>query len=131
MSDGTQYPCTTWRVDAVISVTDGDTVRILRSRELHWDGRDYILTDADDVHGVPHRLVWVDTPERGDHPGWENGRTDLAQWCSRALGLGPITALVYGSAGWDRLLVDLHDANGESCSEWMMQERGWPPYVAH
>lgn len=129
MSDGMQFPSTTWHVDEVVSVTDGDTVRLVRSRELHWDGRSYLLADLD-PKGVPHRLVWVDAPERGDRPGWENARLDVKAWCLDRLNRGGITAVVYGSGGWDRLLVDLRDADGQSCSEWMIRERGWAPYVS-
>ncbi len=122
---------TTWRVDAVLRATDGDTVRVLRSRPVELDGRHYRLADDPDAEpdGIPVRLVWVDTPERGNHPGWENARADLRLWLAAATAGGPITCVCYTSAGWDRLLADLIDAGGGSASQWLMTERHWPPYT--
>lgn len=123
---------TEWVVDRVTSVTDGDTVRLVRSRITELDGRRYLLSDYDIVSGVPIRLVWVDTPERGHHPGWENARADLAKWIAdRQLpnAMPTLRVIVYESAGWDRLLGDLLDLDGNSASQWLMIERGWPPYV--
>jgi endonuclease YncB( thermonuclease family) len=123
---------TEWVVDRVTSVTDGDTVRLVRCRVTELDGRRYLLSDWDIVNGVPIRLVWVDTPERGHHPGWENARADLKTWISQHSPDDdrPLRVICYESAGWDRLLGDLLDADGNSASQWMMIERGWPPYVA-
>lgn len=121
-----EAPPTIWDVEMVVSITDGDTLRLVRSRVVEFDGRSYRLTD-NEPKGIPHRLLWVDTPERGDEPGWTLAKGDLTAF---ALGRGPLKAVVYGSAGWDRLLVDLIDPDGVSASQWLMKERGWPPYVA-
>lgn len=116
---------TEWRVERVARVTDGDTVRLIRSRPIEIDGRRYRIMD-DTSEGVPVRLVWVDTPERGD-PGWAQARADLTEWIFvHSPGL---RVVCYESAGWDRLLGDLIGADGCSASQWMMTERGWPPYV--
>lgn len=128
-------PGAVWRVDAVLRVTDGDTVRVLRSRPIELDGRHYRLADepATESLGVALRLVWVDTPERGDHPGWETARDDLRRWLADAYTRGPIVAVCYASGGWDRLMTDLLDVDGASASQWLMTEgnggTGWPPYV--
>jgi endonuclease YncB( thermonuclease family) len=119
-----------WDVAGVVSVTDGDTLRLIRSRRVVLDGRAYHVID--DAKGVAVRLVWVDTPERGDHPGWENARADLTAWLHGHA--GPFRVYCYDtSAGWDRLLGDLIDADGNSASQWLMTEGnggvGWPPYV--
>lgn len=119
---------TEWRVESVVSVTDGDTVRLVRSKPVELDGRRYRLTD-DEPKGVPIRLVWVDTPERGDHPGWEQARQDLREWIADHVGTRPLRVVCYESAGWDRLLGDLLDADGNSASQWLMTVKGWPPYV--
>lgn len=116
---------TTWNVERVVSVTDGDTLRLVRSRPIELDGRHYTLTDAD-AKGEAIRLVWVDTPERGDHPGWENARADLTGWCELH---APLRVVCYESGGWDRLMGDLLDADGNSASQWLMIDKGWPPYT--
>lgn len=123
---------TEWTVARVTSITDGDTIRVQRSRTVEIDGRHYQLTDADYRTGVSIRLVWLDTPERGDHPGWERARDDLKAWISQHWPdyERPLRVICYESAGWDRLLGDLIDADGNSASQWMMTERNWPPYVA-
>lgn len=126
----TAAPGTEWDVLRVVRVTDGDTVRLLRSRPVELDGRHYLLADdgAAQPAGIPIRLVWVDTPERGDHPGWETARADLADWCNARAGL--LRVVCYESAGWDRLLGDLIDVDGRSASQHMMTVKGWPPYEA-
>jgi endonuclease YncB( thermonuclease family) len=68
---------TEWQVDRIDKVTDGDTVRLIRSRIEHMGDHDFRITD---VTSMPIRLVWVDTPEKGDHPGWETARADLTTW---------------------------------------------------
>jgi hypothetical protein len=125
---------TEWEVVSVAKVTDGDTLRLARRRLVDVDGRQYWLTDA---YSQPIRLVWVDTPERGDHPGWENARDDLLNWVFIHGGNyhgddpgHPLRVICYESAGWDRLLGDLIDADGNSASQWLMTERGWPAYEA-
>lgn len=120
---------TEWDIERVASVTDGDTLRVVRSRIEHMGDHDFRITD---VKSVPIRLVWVDTPEDEDHPGWENARSDLMRWIadhSVHVNGGGMRVIVYdGGAGWDRLLGDLIDAEGASASQWLMVERGWPPY---
>jgi endonuclease YncB( thermonuclease family) len=120
---------TEWKVERIVSVTDGDTVRLQRSRTMVMDAASYQLIDS---HSVPIRLVWVDTPERGEHPGWENARADLTAWISAHWPDHdhPLRVVCYESAGWDRLLGDLIDADGNSASQWLMIEKGWPPYHA-
>lgn len=117
---------TAWDVDQVVTVTDGDTVRLVRHRPFELDGRHYLLADAD-PRGVPVRLVWVDTPERGDRDGWTRARADLAGWI-QARAAASLRVVCYESAGWDRLLGDLIDADGQSASQWLMTVKGWPPY---
>lgn len=120
---------TTWHVGQVASVTDGDTFRVVRWRNLDLDGRFYVLSDADTEEGVPIRLTWVDTPERGNKPGWTKARADLDEWISVREHAGiALSVICYASGGWDRIMGDLRDANGESASQWLMKERGWPPF---
>jgi endonuclease YncB( thermonuclease family) len=127
---------TTWDVDRIASVTDGDTIRVYRSRTTQLGDDWYRITDAN-PDGTPRsvslRLAWVDTPERGK-PGWKKAREDLVDWCeSKGVPLtdpGELRVVCYESAGWDRILADLTDANGNSASQWLMTDRGWPPYEA-
>jgi len=134
----TAYPGQTWDVDRIASVTDGDTVRVHRSRVTQLGDDWYRITDVNPdgtPRSVPLRLAWVDTPERGK-PRWREAREDLAEWIERhdwsplednrqPTGL---TIVCYESAGWDRLLADLRDADGQSASQFLMRERGWPAY---
>lgn len=115
---------TEWDVWEVVSVTDGDTVRLVRSREAQLGDDWFRLTD---VASKPVRLVWVNTPERGQ-PGYREAAADLESWLlSRS---GDLRVVCYdGGAGWDRLLGDLIDEDGNSASQWLMVDRGWPPYV--
>jgi endonuclease YncB( thermonuclease family) len=123
LSQGTE-----WQVDRIEKITDGDTLRVIRSRVERLGDHDFRITD---VTSMAIRLVWVDTPERGDHPGWEKARADLEQWIHHAQWGDEhrIRVITYESAGWDRLLGDLLDADGNSASQWLMVERGWPAYV--
>lgn len=121
---------TEWQIESVEKVTDGDTVRVIRSRIEHMGDHDFRITD---VNSMAIRLVWVDTPEKGTHPGWEKARRDLASWIypfadPNVIRPG-VRVICYESAGWDRMLGDLLDADGNSASQWLMTERGWPPYV--
>jgi endonuclease YncB( thermonuclease family) len=123
---------TEWQVERVVSVTDGDTVRLVRSRPIEIDGRHYRLVD-DNPKGESIRLVWVDTPERGE-AGRNEARVDLSVWIAARCPLGKLNEPVglrvvcYESGGWDRILGDLLDADGNSASQWLMAERGWPAY---
>ena len=117
---------TTWQVQSVIRVVDGDTVRLVRSRTTRLDALELTARDAH-PDGASVRLAWVDTPERGQ-PGYTEARTDLTAWIEQAP--GPLTVVCYeGGAGWDRILGDVLDADGASASEWLMRDRGWEPYL--
>lgn len=109
---------------------DGDTCDLLRTTvQLLADNYKQIA----DLEPEPVRLVWVDTPERGEL-GWALAKAEFTAWIERKLELGPLTVICYGSAGWDRQLGDLIAADGESASQWLIihgnDEQGWPPYVA-
>lgn len=117
---------TEWTVDRIVRVIDGDSLRIARSRVVDLDGHLYRIADAG-PDGVLVRLVWVDTPERGE-AGWADAGRHLREWIFDHIGTHPLRVVVYGGAGWDRLLVDLLDHTGASASQWLMTERGWPAY---
>lgn len=116
-----------WDVITVDRVTDGDTVRMTRSMRIEIDGRHYKIID-DEPKGFPIRLVWIDTPERGQD-GYSQARDDLAQWITMSLDRGPLHVYCYESGGWDRIMGDLINSDGQSASQYMMIEKGWLPYV--
>lgn len=106
---------------------DGDTCWLTRTRVQLLGDKPFHVQDVDPVSV---RLVWVDTPERGDNPGYKQAAADLTSWLDSAVADGPLTVWIYpASAGWDRLLGDIISATGESASQWLMTARGWPPYI--
>lgn len=113
-----------WNIVNVVSVTDGDTLRAIRTRVVDVDGKLFQVTDAA-AKGVPIRLTWLDTPERGE-VGWGDARLDLTSWV--AAHSGQMVVVIYGDAGWGRMLGDIQSINGESVSQWMLQ-RGWLPFT--
>lgn len=103
---------------------DGDTVNLIRKRLAQLGDDWFWLTDVEHK-GI--RLVWVDTPERGED-GYAQADRDLDEWILARW--GRLRIVVYGSAGWDRLLGDLLGPDGESASQYLMAVKGWPPYEA-
>lgn len=121
---------TTWQVDRACRVIDGDSVRVVRSRVTQLGDDWFHVRDADGTNGVPIRLLWVDTPERGQ-PGYTAARDDLARWIAdRAIPYAHprITVVCHYRDAFGRILGDLVDDLGESASQWMMRDRGWPAF---
>lgn len=130
----------------LFSVTDGDTVRVLRrwvaSRVTFSVGSGLLLDDVRELHddpvrhprGLPGRQVHVDTPERGQ-PGYKEATADYAAWFERYR--GRIRAWVWdqGEGGFSRLLIDPYVADDpdNTAARWMLTEanngKGWPPYI--
>lgn len=109
--------------DVVVSrVVDGDTIRAFRTRIVGLvDGMN--LYAADNAP-VPVRLVWVDTPERSED-GWGAAIRDLTEWINAN---DPCVLVCYGRDRFGRILGDLRTRDGQSASQWLMTECGWPPY---
>jgi endonuclease YncB( thermonuclease family) len=121
---------TDWRVVAFVKVTDGDTLRLVRERTIDF-ADDYVtvIRDRDEVKGVPIRLVTLDTPERGQ-PGWGDAKADLTDWVFQHA--HELMVTTYGeTGGFDRYLGDLWVAGdrGNTASQHMLRDKGWPPYV--
>lgn len=119
-----------WNLLSLDHVVDGDTIKLSRWRsELIDQQLEQIIVDR---KPISIRLLWVDTPERGDHPGYENAKRDLSTWIQDALDRGPVQLVTYESGGWDRVLGDVIAADGESVSQYMLMHansgQGWPPY---
>lgn len=105
-------------------VGDGDTFSVIRrTKQLLGDTWKWV----EDIEFESIRLPWVDTPESYELTYYDAAR-DLTDWINRSLVLGPIDVVCFGSAGWDRELGDLINANGESASQYLIQEKGWPVY---
>jgi endonuclease YncB( thermonuclease family) len=125
------YPGTEWLVDSVENFTDGDTLRVDRSRITQLGDEWFRIVDVSPVTGqrmsVPIRLVWVDTPEKKDRAGWQRAKDDLTAWVADHAP-GGLRVVCYKSGGFDRILGDLLDSDGNSASQWLMTERGWPAY---
>lgn len=114
---------------------DGDTLRINRATVQTLGNAVYQLIDIDPEH-LPCRLAWVNTPETKDPVGWAAARDDLDWWINwHIVEQGHALQVVcFGTAGWDRELVDLRCvADGDSASQWLMTEgndgAGWPAYT--
>lgn len=126
---------TDWHVAATWKV-DGDTVRILRQRDVTLaDGMRATVYDDPEwfPHGQAVRAINLDTPERGD-PGWEQARDELMAWLAAAGDRLMVTT--WGSSGgFDRLLGDfwVFGNRTDTATAWMLRYgnggAGWPPYV--
>lgn len=120
---------------SVVSVTDGDTVRLHLRREVETVNpisNDFTVTTRMEVRscspkGIPVRLVILNTPERGQ-PGYSDARLMLMDWLNRYV--GRLRVQTYESAGWDRLLGDVYveGERGNTATQYMLLN-GWEPYV--
>lgn len=120
-------PGTDWQIDKIVSVTDGDTVRLVRRRTTHLEGLRVDVTDSD-PKGVSVRLITLDTPERGDN-GWAQAADDVRLWLFGNTGRMSVTT--WPDGGFGRHLGDIYVTGDRSntLSQWMIRERGWLPYV--
>jgi endonuclease YncB( thermonuclease family) len=113
-----------WTVLTVAAVIDGDSCKLIRQRTLGIT--DGLRIDATDTKPVNVRLGWLDTPERGQS-GYALARIHLHEWL--AAYMPDVTAIPLGRESFGRHLMDLRNADGQSCSQWMITDRGWLPYV--
>lgn len=129
------------------SVTDGDTVRahlcrqeVLQAKQdptivvAGWSVQGIanrataVLIKSTEPKGEPLRLVTLDTPERGDEPGFSQARQDVRDWLAHYE--GRLEVETYLSGGFDRLLADVYEIGnrGNTLSQHMLRI-GWNPYV--
>lgn len=130
MSDNPYLLATDWHVDSWHD-TDGDTVRVTRSRTVQVaDGlmAHYYDDPTQLPKGLPVRVINLDTPERGD-PAWEQACQDAADWL--VVNSDKLMLSTWGTqGGFDRLLGDFWvDGDRNDTLTRYMLERGWPPYV--
>lgn len=126
-----------WTIDEIPKYIDGDSLRVHWSRrEILDEHTEHIIFNRDDVYpnGVPVRLTWLDTPERGQE-GWAEARDDVINWTRAHMFDLKVTS--WADGGFSRYLGDVYyvDDNGvrHSLSQWMLTSgnggRGWPAYV--
>lgn len=127
-SAGTDWQATVHRV------TDGDTIRVFRSRTVQLaDGLAARIHDdpAQLPDGLPVRVINLNTPERGK-PGWAQAGADARDWLAAAeTGPGLMVTTWGTTGGFDRLLGDFWTAGdrADTLTQWMLRDRGWPPYI--
>lgn len=122
---------TDWAIERVVSITDGDTLRVVRRRSLMVAdglGMDFYDTEP---KGVAIRLITLDTPEHNE-VGWADAKRDVARWIDHYPNLRIET---WPGGGFDRLLGDIYVAGDRSntLSQWMLRYgnngAGWLPYL--
>lgn len=131
MTDNPFLLATDWQVDWWHD-TDGDTVRVRRSRvEQVADGlmARYYDDPAQLRNGLPVRVINLDTPERGDLL-WAAARADVLAWLNAAGDRLMVTT--WGTqGGFDRLLGDFWVAGDRdnTLTKHMLIDLDWQPYV--
>ena len=129
-------PSFTATVERVVSVTDGDTVRLDYS---YWIGeRPGLVVEIHEFdptgrnQGVACRLVTLNTPEyKKDKIGWAKARADVLAWIDTWLEHGfEMEVWLDGRGGFGRPLVDLYvcGARDLTLSQHMLK-LGWLPYL--
>jgi endonuclease YncB( thermonuclease family) len=117
---------TDWVVERVVSITDGDTVRLVRRRSEVIDGLGVDHYDTE-PKGIAIRLVTLDTPERGE-PGHDKAKQDVIDWLT--FWRGELRIETWPGGGFDRLLGDIYAGDrGNTLSQHMLRDKGWLPYV--
>jgi hypothetical protein len=113
---------------------DGDTLNLHRATTQLLGDKVFELRDFDPLFH-PCRLAWVQCPEsKKDPAGYTKATNDFNDWLARHLSEhNALEAICFGTAGWDRELIDLRCmVDGESASQWLMTEgndgQGWPAY---
>jgi endonuclease YncB( thermonuclease family) len=121
-----------WKIDRVVSVTDGDTLRAQISRVTAVTNDFEAVFRTKGARGVSLRLIIVDTPEVKDKERWARAKFELTDWVIKHTGeRSPgLRVQTYESGGWDRLLADVYveGDRGNTLTQYMLQ-RGWPPYI--
>jgi endonuclease YncB( thermonuclease family) len=118
----------------VASVVDGDTIRGRVTRVEEHDGTDefveFVTRRNRDPRGIPIRLMWVNTPEyRDDRPAALRARDDTAIWL--ASNVGRLRVETCGRDDLSRHLGDIYvdGDRGNTLSQYLIRDRGWPPYL--
>lgn len=119
----------TWRIIAPPDARDGDSVHLLRERELSRDDEQILIRR--DPKPVLCRLVWLNTPEisgpKADPVRGPQATRDAQYWLDRAWSIGPLVAIQYGFEKYGRPLVDVR-LDDSSLSVYMTVVKGWDVY---
>lgn len=116
-----------WQIDHVVSVTDGDTIRAMLSRDEPLDNGLRHKVYTENPKGDPLRLVHLDTPERGQ-TGYYEARDDVRFWLDAHPWLRVATPY---KDSLSRRVADIYVAGdrADTLSQWMVLERGWPVWL--
>lgn len=132
---------TTYEVDKLVRVIDGDTVRARFRRIVEvvdlGSGEELVTYRRDRPESFPDgtscRLTTLDTPEKKGATLAEGKRAQADHqlwWDTQLAAHRTVYARIYAGGGFDRILVTFFVLEEElSLSEWMLRERGWLPYV--
>lgn len=119
-----------YRVLAAPRITDGDTLYVVREREI-GEIEDMLVVHRDHPKGVKLRLhdggLGLDTPETTDPGPWAGARDDLTAWVTGAQERGALYLSMLGRDEYGRRLGDLRDEVGQSVCAWM-RGLGWSGY---
>lgn len=95
-----------YRLESIIRVIDGDSLILVTHTEV---GR---------TRPWRHRLILLDTPERGE-AGYTEATTALREWLASNVGTLRVTDYKIDSFG--RYLSDVYVPGGESASGYMLR----------
>ena len=118
-----------WKVDRIVRVIDGDSLRLVRRRTgIAGDGLGLDIYDTN-PDGAAVRLITVDTPERGE-AGYQEAATDVRIWLNTHAKLG-FRIETWPDGGFGRVLGDLYVTTdrGNTLSQHLLRNCGWLPYV--
>lgn len=125
-------PWTEWEQLDVFAVTDGDTLRGWRLRDVEVIGDGLVRATGDSrivfPRGVSLRLVHIDTPEKADPAAYGRATEDLSDWIFAHR--GRLSVATQPGGGFDRYLADVYitGQRGMTASSYMLTE-GWGPYL--
>lgn len=118
----------TWQIIAPPRARDGDSVYLVRERELFRTEEEIQIRR--DPKPVLCRLTWLACPEisgpNADPVNGPRATSDAQEWLDYS-DLRSLTAVQYGFEKYGRPLVDIR-LGDRSLSVWMTRVKGWDVY---